>query len=110
VRFLRAIGAIFLTAFLGACSGAEEATAQETVRSLFAESDSMTFGQFSMVGDDHACMTFNVKDATGEASGDQQAYLRRNVDGWSVLISSLSDHDACIENTKKLAAKRLRSD
>lgn len=108
--FLRAIGVILLSAFLAACSGADEATAKEAVRSAFAVPDSVKFGKFSMVGDDQACLAFNVKDATGEYLGDQQAYLRRNVDGWSVLISSLSDHDDCIENTKKLAAMRLRSD
>lgn len=108
--FLRTIGIGLLSAGLASCSGADETTAQETVRSVFAESDSVTFGKFSMIGDDHACMTLNVKDATGEYLGDQHAYLRRNADGWSVLISSLSDHDYCVENTKKLAAKRLSSD
>lgn len=72
--------------------------------SRFSEWRTVTFVSFSIMIR-YQRITVNVKDAMGNYFGDQQAYLRRNIDGWSVIWSFVSDHEDCIEATQKMLSK-----
>lgn len=109
LTFRKAIAAILFFSLLAGCGGINDETAKKAVLDSLDDPGSVEFGRFSRVGDDYACLSFNAKGSSAEYSGDRQAYLRRNVDGWSVLVGSISDHDDCVENTKKLAALRLKT-
>lgn len=79
--------------------GGAESEAKKAVLASLKDPDSAKFGQFTLVNEEHACLTVNARNSFGGYTGDEQALLTKFGDKWSVRITSGS-HESCV-NFKK---------
>lgn len=86
---------IFGCLLLAGCSSSE-LEAKAVVLAQLKDPDSAKFGEFTEVGDKHACITINAKNSMGGYVGDQQAFLKK-VDGkWDYLFIMNTSHASCL--------------
>jgi len=92
-NFLVTVG---LSLLLSACGGAES-DAKKAVLEALKDPDSAKFGEFTQVDEAHACLTVNARNSMGGYTGDQQALLTKDENGWKVdFITERLNHEECI--------------
>lgn len=81
----------------GGVGGGAESEAKKAVLASLKDPDSAKFGQFTLVNEEHACLTVNSRNSFGGYTGDQQAMLTKIgvEDNWRVKIVNVS-HESCV--------------
>lgn len=63
--------------------------------------DSAKFGEFTKINERRACLTVNAKYAMGGYTGDQQAFLFKFGEEWTVVAIEETSHKTCTELQKQ---------
>jgi hypothetical protein len=99
--------AAFYVCLLAACG--TKSDAKKAVLGKLKDPESAKFGKFTQVDDKRACFAVNARNSMGGYTGEQQAVLLKDDNGWSVLSFFDFSHEDCIEAMKRHANKEEES-
>lgn len=88
--------AVGLPLLFSAC-GSAKSEAEKAVLDRLKDPDSAKFGEFTQVNERRACLTVNAKNSMGGYTGDQQAFLFKFGEEWTVVAIQETSHKTCTD-------------